>query len=132
MNFKIKEECSLDSKIFEYLETVSSIKPIDLARKFNITPARAKKCIKDHTNYNEEGMFIKPVMGGPSKNPTNICYSPSNSLKKPYQIRKVVDGEKVYYGSYYSMNEAEKVVCGLEKVGWDKSQLNDIRKKLII
>lgn len=47
-----------------------------------------------------------------------------------FQVSKVIDGCRVYFGVYRSEGEAKFVVRELIECGWDKSRLDDIKKKI--
>lgn len=65
-----------------------------------------------------------------------------STLKKPkyyqenpngtYTIRKYVKRNVVYYGSYDSKDDADKVVAELKKANWDKGKLESILSRLNI
>lgn len=47
-----------------------------------------------------------------------------------YRISKRINGKRVSYGTYASEEEAQQVVAELDKVDWDRTQLQSIRDKL--
>lgn len=62
-------------------------------------------------------------------------YSYSKKGRK-FSVKKNVINEEsgksvlVYYGSYISEKVAERVVCELKKVDWDKNELDKIHRKI--
>lgn len=46
-----------------------------------------------------------------------------------YAVQKHMDGENIYYGSYNSKEEAERVVERLLECNWDKEQLETILRE---
>ncbi|WP_405285915.1 hypothetical protein [Methanobrevibacter sp.] len=47
-----------------------------------------------------------------------------------YRIARKINGKRVSYGTYASEEEAQQVVLELEKVDWDRTQLQSIRDNL--
>jgi len=48
-----------------------------------------------------------------------------------YVLKKSVDGKLVYGGTYKDKETAEKIVKKLNDCGWDKTQLQRIRKEVL-
>lgn len=46
-----------------------------------------------------------------------------------YAVQKHMDGENIYYGTYNSKEEAEKVAERLLECNWDKEQLETILRE---
>lgn len=46
-------------------------------------------------------------------------------------IRKKIDGDLKYFGTFKNFEDAQKVRDELVKCGWDKSKYYDIRKKVM-
>ena len=57
---------------------------------------------------------------GRHKNPKYIHY---NKGTKKYAINRVVHNFRTYFGSYDTLEEAERVVEFLNKNNWDKNKL---------
>ena len=62
---------------------------------------------------------------GRYKNPRYIHY---NKVTKKYAINRVVHNFRTYFGSYDTLEEAERVVEFLNKNNWDKNKLKEIKK----
>ena len=58
----------------------------------------------------------------------NYYYTGKNS----FTVRKVVDGNQIYFGSYKKESDAKLVVEKLKQVNWDKNELNRIRAEVLM
>ena len=52
--------------------------------------------------------------------------------KNSFTVRKVVDGNQIYFGSYKKESDAKLVVEKLKQVNWDKNELNRIRAEVLM
>lgn len=62
---------------------------------------------------------------GRHKNPKWIHY---NKKSKKYAINRTIRNVRIYFGSYDTFEEAERVVEFLNKNNWDKNKLKEIEK----
>jgi len=62
---------------------------------------------------------------GRYKNPRWIHY---NKKSKKYAINRTIRNVRIYFGSYDTLEEAERVVEFLNKNNWDKNKLKEIEK----
>ena len=62
---------------------------------------------------------------GRYKNPRWIHY---NKKHKKYTINRTIRNVRIYFGSYDTLEEAERVVEFLNKNNWDKNKLKEIEK----
>lgn len=79
---------------------------------------------KSYINQFREERGLKPI-GKKGETPVNIFKQGDSA----YYIHKSIDGTCKYYGSYNTVEDAKRIRDELEKVNWDKTQLNDILKK---
>ncbi|MBQ2653356.1 MAG: hypothetical protein IJF83_07365 [Methanobrevibacter sp.] len=56
----------------------------------------------------------------------------TRTKSKAYSIKKTINGENYYYGTYHDKKEAELVVDELKKCSWDINQLPSILERLNI
>lgn len=57
-------------------------------------------------------------------------YYSYDNIWKRYRISRRINGKRISYGTYATEEEAAAVVSELEKVDWDRTQLQNIRDKL--
>ena len=62
---------------------------------------------------------------GRHKNPKWIHY---NKKTKKYCINRTIKNYRTYFGSYATLEEAERVVEFLNKNNWDKHKLKELGK----
>lgn len=59
-------------------------------------------------------------------------YANYDKLWGRYAIRKTINGKRMTFGTYASMDEACRVIEKLIECDWDKSKLDEIKKELNI
>lgn len=73
----------------------------------------------------------KPTKFHPSADcPTNMTYIHKHN-KNRFAVIKYLDGKKVYYGAYDSVDIARKIRDELIDCGWDKSKLKQIQQEVL-
>lgn len=88
---------------------------------------RLKKCNWDKkqlTRIREEIGYVSPSHKGET---SKLIYL---DKRNPKNIRYYIKYLSTYYGSYDTMNIAQRVVKELKKVDWDKKQLPQIKEKI--
>lgn len=81
--------------------------------------------IVDRRGLKEYKAYNKPFRRGQVKN--YYC----NGVNS-FVVRKVVDGNQIYFGSYKTESDAKQIVEKLKQVNWDKNELNRIRDEVLI
>lgn len=131
MNFQIKE--SYTRKVPEYYE--------DFKKDYLNPKIQVKQIMKKYglskNNYNrlrkkaakDTNVPIKPTKFSPNRNKLGKTTYISKTGDF-YTINKRVEGKRVYFGRYPSLEEAIYVRDKLKKCGWDKSKLKQIKKEL--
>ena len=131
-------------ELAEILREEPDITVEDWARRIGTVGATLRNWFKQYGTNTKE--FKKVVLEG--KNPCevfkqeDIIYTPDLSKSLPGNFsgyvhyvkdrksKYIVNRKDIYYGAYSTRKIAEKVVKELEKVNWDKSKLDEIKKKL--
>jgi hypothetical protein len=92
---------------------------------------RLEKCgwdKKQLNNIRESIGYVSPARKGET---SKLIYKDKRNPKKPhYYIKRYINGESIWYGSYKDKETAEKVVRQLKKYNWDKEKLPEIKEKI--
>lgn len=73
----------------------------------------------------------KPTKFHPSpNNPENMTYIHKHNVDK-FAVIKLINGKKVYYGAYDTVEIAQKIRDKLIECDWDKSKLKQIKSEVL-
>lgn len=76
-------------------------------------------------------VHIKPTKFHPSaEHPEDMTYIHKHNDDK-FAVIKLIDGKKVYYGSYDTVDVARRIRDELIENNWDKTKLEDIQKNVL-
>lgn len=137
IDFKIVENVpEFTNKVYsEFVNLYNSgVMVKKIYKRLDLTPKRYCKLrqkaldngdIVDRRGLNEYKAYNKANRRETVK---NYYYNGKNS----FTVRKVVDGNQIYFGSYKKESDAKLVVEKLKQVNWDKNELNRIRAEVLM